>query len=64
MPVCPVHLTSAAVSCMRVAGWGLVAVDLSVLQWYQKQAGLVGVFPFQGAGTTFSREGLSLEDEP
>ncbi len=43
---------------------GLVAVDLGVLQWYQKQAGFVGVFPFQGAGTKFSRKGHSFDGEP
>jgi hypothetical protein len=38
-----VHLTTAAVSYMKP-----FRVDLDVLWWYQKQAGLVGVFPVQG----------------
>jgi hypothetical protein len=49
-----VHLTTAAVSCVR---W--VRVDLGVLQWYQKQAGLVGVLPILGRGLRFYAEGFT-----
>jgi hypothetical protein len=45
-----VHLTTAAVSCVAV-----LRVDLSVLRWYQKQAGLVGVLPNSRARAAFLR---------
>jgi hypothetical protein len=51
---CPVHLTTAAISCAK-----RVRVDLGVLQWYQKQAGLVGVLPILGRGPHFYAEGFS-----
>ena len=46
-----VHLTTAAVSCVRGH-----PVDLGVLRWYQKQAGLVGVLPIPGRGLCFYAE--------
>jgi hypothetical protein len=49
-----VHLTTAAVSCVR-----RVRVDLGGLQWYQKQAGLVGVLPILGRGLRFYAEGFT-----
>ena len=49
-PTRAVHLTTAAVSCVR-----RVRVDLGVLQWYQKRAGLVGVLPNSGARATLLR---------
>src|SRR5579863_9915205 len=44
-----VHLTTSELSCV-----GALPVDLGVLRWYQKQAGLVGFFLILGAGCTFA----------
>jgi hypothetical protein len=55
-PARAVHLTTAAISYVR-----RVRVDLSVLQWYQKQAGLVGVLPILGRGPHFYAEGFTSD---
>jgi hypothetical protein len=44
-PARAVHLTTATSWCVR-----RVRVDLGVLRWYQKRAGLVGVLPILGRG--------------
>ena len=49
-----VHLNTAAVSCVK-----RVRVDLGVLRWYQKRAGLVGVLPILGRGLRFYAEGFT-----
>ena len=53
-----VHLTTAAVKCLR-----MLRVDLNVRQWYQKQAGLVGFFLLEGAGFAFPLEISPCGDE-
>jgi hypothetical protein len=38
----------------------MLRVDLGVMQWYQKQAGLVGVLPILGRGLRFYAERFTL----
>ena len=48
------HLTTPAARGVR-----RVRVDLGVLQWYQKQAGLVGFFLILGRRPNFYAEGFT-----
>ncbi len=48
-----VHAPRASHDC-RGKLRGALPVDLSVLRWYQKRAGLVGVLPNLGRGLHFS----------
>ncbi len=41
----------------------MLRVDLSVRQWYQKRAGLVGVFPIPGRALRFYAGWFILRDE-